>query len=147
MEVEEKKHSIPQDIEASAGSRAVMNLWRSVQGNNRDLFASLSDDKKAESLHANSENHSPVAEKMVSLAQVVSACLDSLAHGSNDVANSLGPLAAVYALYNDAAVNEKSEVPVWMPVVVGAGIAAGVMMYGWKVMQTIGVKLSRVYVF
>lgn len=50
-------------------------------------------------------------------AQVCSACVMSFAHGANDVANAMGPFAAIYAIWQSSAIPSKSNVPEWILVV------------------------------
>ena len=64
------------------------------------------------------------------LAQVCTACANSFAHGSNDVANSIGPLAAIYLIWNETKVAKNADVPTWILVVGGAGIVFGLATYG-----------------
>ena len=59
------------------------------------------------------------------LAQVFTACANSFAHGSNDVANSIGPYAAIYGVWQTSSVAKEAEVPTWILVVGGAGIVLG----------------------
>jgi len=77
-------------------------------------------------------------EKIFSILLVVTACAIAFAHGSNDVANAVGPMAAVISIANDGVLSSKSALPVWVLLVGGIGIVAGLAMYGRKVMATIG---------
>ena len=80
---------------------------------------------------------------------VFTACAMAFAHGSNDVANGIGPLAAVVSIVTsvqDGAteiVHQKSALPVWILILGGAGIVVGLMTMGYKVMQTIGTKITE----
>lgn len=67
----------------------------------------------------------------------------SLAHGANDVANSVGPFGAVLAAW-DGPLEKKSETPVWVFAVAGVMIAVGLATYGVHVMQTIGNKITEI---
>jgi len=71
----------------------------------------------------------------------ITASFESLAHGGNDVANSVGPFAAVLAA-NEGDVNKKSDVPLWVFFIAGVGICAGLASYGIYVMRTIGKKVT-----
>jgi PiT family inorganic phosphate transporter len=63
----------------------------------------------------------------------------AFAHGSNDVANAVGPLAAVVSIVqNDGEVSQKSMMASWILLLGGVGIVAGLMMYGHKVIATVG---------
>ena len=74
---------------------------------------------------------------------IFTACAMAFAHGSNDVANGIGPLAAVYGLVQTGGeVAQKSAVPIWILVLGGAGIVLGLATYGYRVMQTIGKQIT-----
>ena len=74
---------------------------------------------------------------------IFTACAMAFAHGSNDVANGIGPLAAVYGLVETGGeVAQKSAVPLWILVLGGAGIVLGLATYGYRVMQTIGKRIT-----
>ena len=72
---------------------------------------------------------------------VIVAGFMSLAHGANDVANSVGPFGAVLAAY-DGELQKKTEIPIWVFLVAGAMICVGLGTYGYRVMQTIGTKVT-----
>ena len=75
---------------------------------------------------------------------IFTACAMAFAHGSNDVANGIGPLAAVYALVvSGGEVAQTAAVPVWILVLGGVGIVFGLATYGYHVMQTIGKKITE----
>ena len=83
-------------------------------------------------------------EKIFAPMIIFTACAMAFAHGSNDVANGIGPLAAVHALVvSGGEVAQKSEVPVWILVLGGVGIVFGLATYGYRVMQTIGKKITE----
>jgi PiT family inorganic phosphate transporter len=70
---------------------------------------------------------------------VTTACAMAFAHGSNDVANAIGPLAAVVGVVNnDGNIAQKSVLPVWILLIGGVGIVVGLATYGRKVMATVG---------
>jgi len=73
----------------------------------------------------------------------VIAGFQSLAHGANDVANSVGPFGAVLAA-RQGELEKKSEIPVWVFMVAGFFIVIGLGMYGRKVMATIGQNITPV---
>ncbi len=75
--------------------------------------------------------------------QVLTACAVAFAHGSNDVANAMGPLAAVYNLATGGAVTAKAEVAPWMLAIGGLGIVIGLATWGYRVMETIGKKITE----
>ncbi|MEN8158718.1 MAG: inorganic phosphate transporter, partial [Myxococcota bacterium] len=65
------------------------------------------------------------------------------AHGSNDVANAIGPLAAVANTVNTGSLEGKAPLEPWMLAVGGLGIMLGLATYGYKVMETIGRKITE----
>ena len=87
--------------------------------------------------------HFANVEKIFSVLMVVTACAIAFGHGSNDVANAVGPMAAVISIVNEGVVTQKSAMPIWILVVGGIGIVAGLAMYGQKVMATIGRKITE----
>lgn len=88
---------------------------------------------------ADREYHFTNVEKVFGVLMMVTACAMAFAHGSNDVANAVGPLAAVVSIVqNDGEVSQKSVMASWILLLGGIGIVAGLMMYGHKVIATVG---------
>jgi len=74
---------------------------------------------------------------------IVTSCSVAFAHGANDVANSVGPLAAVVHLIRQGTVVMKVEVPFWILALGGTGIVLGLATYGYRVMTTVGNKITQ----
>jgi len=74
---------------------------------------------------------------------VVSACFLAFAHGANDVANAVGPLAAVISIVKAGTVSLQASVPVWVLAMGAVGIIIGLATWGYKVIDTIGRKITR----
>ncbi|MEC9442249.1 MAG: inorganic phosphate transporter [Myxococcota bacterium] len=89
-------------------------------------------------------------EKIFRWLQVITACFVAFAHGSNDVANSIGPLAAIVGLFDlekMAFIGEvQAKVPVlnWVLLLGGVGIVIGLASYGWRVIETVGTKITEI---
>ena len=83
-------------------------------------------------------------EKLYTSLQVFTACLSSFAHGSNDVANSIAPFSAIYAIYQDDGYQKKSEVPLWILAMGGIGIIVGLSCWGKKIMDRVGKELAGI---
>jgi PiT family inorganic phosphate transporter len=66
----------------------------------------------------------------------------AFAHGSNDVANGIGPLAAVVSIVSTGEVAQKAALPIWILVLGGSGIVLGLATMGYRVMQTIGTRIN-----
>ena len=80
----------------------------------------------------------------VALAPIVvlTSCCVAFSHGANDVANSIGPLAAVVDIVSNGTIEDQVPVPFWVLCLGGAGIAAGLAMYGYRVMHTVGSRIT-----
>ena len=76
--------------------------------------------------------------------QIITACFVAFAHGSNDVANAIGPLAAVVNLLQYGTVESVIGVPIWLVILGGAGIVVGLTTWGYKVIGTIGKKITEI---
>lgn len=74
---------------------------------------------------------------------VCSAALLSFAHGANDVANAVGPLAAIYEAVKSGAVAAKASTPLWIMVLGAIGLAAGLSLYGAKLIRTVGKEITE----
>ena len=83
-------------------------------------------------------------EKLYTSLQVFTACLSSFAHGSNDVANSIAPFSAIYAIYQDDGFQKKSEVPLWILAMGGIGIIVGLSFWSKKIMDRVGKELAGI---
>jgi len=82
-------------------------------------------------------------ERVFVVLQIMTACAVAFAHGSNDVANSIGPLAAVSAVVRNADLTQKAPVEMWMLVIGGIGIVFGLATWGYRVMETVGRKITE----
>jgi PiT family inorganic phosphate transporter len=82
-------------------------------------------------------------ERVFAVLQVLTACAVAFAHGSNDVANAIGPLAAVVQIAQDLDVTGKSPVEPWMLGLGGVGIVIGLSTWGYRVMETVGKKITE----
>ncbi len=75
---------------------------------------------------------------------IISSCSVAFAHGSNDVANAVGPLSAVVSILHTGTVEMKVGVPFWIMVLGGAGIVFGLATYGYRVMATVGNDITEI---
>lgn len=98
---------------------------------------------KIRDMHAQATQYDNNTEHTFSFMQVMSACVASFSHGSNDVSNAIAPLAAVYHCWSTSEFSgEKSEVPVWVIAFGGIGIVIGLATYGWRLMSVLGNRLT-----
>lgn len=75
--------------------------------------------------------------------QILSASFVAFAHGANDVANAVGPLAAVITILKTQTVVMQATVPLWVLALGGVGIIVGLATWGWRVMETVGKKITE----
>jgi len=84
-------------------------------------------------------------ERIFVWLQVIAAAYVAFAHGANDRSNAIGPMAAVYqVLSNDGQLEAVADVPTWLVLLGSVGIAVGVVTWGWRVMETIGSKITDI---
>ena len=84
-------------------------------------------------------------ERIFVWLQVITAAYVAFAHGANDRSNAIGPMAAVYQVLSSGGdLAAKADVPVWLVLLGSVGIAIGVMTWGWRVMDTIGHKITDI---
>jgi PiT family inorganic phosphate transporter len=93
---------------------------------------------------ADKQYHFASVEKVFGVLMMFTACAMAFAHGSNDVANAVGPLAAIVGVVNSGGeVVQNSVMPSWILLLGGAGIVAGLIMYGHKVIATVGNNITE----
>jgi PiT family inorganic phosphate transporter len=84
-------------------------------------------------------------ERIFVWLQVIAAAYVAFAHGANDRSNAIGPMATVYqVLSSGGELSATADVPTWLVLLGSAGIAIGVMTWGWRVMETIGSKITDI---
>ena len=83
-------------------------------------------------------------ENLFKYLQIVTAFYIAFAHGSNDVANAVGPLAAVVSILQGGAVEMKVEMPTWILGLGGGFIVLGLMVWGYRVMATVGESITDI---
>lgn len=98
--------------------------------------------RKLEVANADSEDMRQV-EKIFVILQVLTACLVAFAHGANDVANAIGPLSAAYQSIREGVIQAKATTPAWALLLGGTGIVVGLATWGWRVIQTVGKKITE----
>ena len=92
---------------------------------------------------AEKKEHFHTVERIFGVLMIITACAMAFAHGSNDVANAIGPLAAVISIAQTGLVTAESSIPVWVLVLGGAGIVVGLATYGRHVIATVGNKITQ----
>ncbi|GJJ72268.1 solute carrier family 20 (sodium-dependent phosphate transporter) [Entomortierella parvispora] len=110
---------------------------KAFAGLNQDITKSS---EAVDNIHDNSTRYDSKTEQLFCTLQVLTACFASFAHGSNDVANAIGPLTTIYYVWKHAEVDisGSAPVPVWILAYGGIAIDIGLLTYGYKVMATLG---------
>lgn len=104
-------------------------------------------DKKVLTIHENAEKFDPRTEELFKSLQVFTAICSAFSHGANDVANAIGPFATMYVIYINNEISEESDLGTnayWILALGGSGIALGLAVYGYKIIQAIGLKLCKI---
>ncbi len=92
----------------------------------------------------NKDFHFTSVERVFAVLMVITAAAMAFAHGSNDVANAIGPLAAVVGVIDSGGfINSKSSLPVYILLIGGGGIVFGLITYGHKVIATVGTGITQ----
>jgi len=94
-------------------------------------------------LQPNPHGFSPV-DCLFAQLQVLTACYIAFAHGANDVANAIGPLAAIFSVVKTKSVALQVEVPFWMLFIGGLAVGGGLYAFGTRVMETIGRDITEI---
>jgi len=87
--------------------------------------------------------HYTNVEKVFGLMMIFTASAMAFAHGSNDVANAVGPVAAIVSVATTGEVLQQSVLPPWVLLLGGAGIVLGLATFGYRVMRTVGRQITE----
>ena len=104
-------------------------------------------DKRVTDIHNTAEKFDPRTEETFIYLQIFTAMCDSFSHGANDVANAIGPFAAIYTIYQVGDVRKNSVMDdnaYWILALGGVGISLGLLLYGYKIIHAIGTKLCKI---
>lgn len=134
-------------------NKAIRHLKRvqlTSKGNRKREVARLLEDVEAyteqvqehSDLYTSSSDYK-IVEKMFASLQIMSAAYVAFAHGANDVANAIGPVAAALEIIKKGELSLHSRVPSWLLAMGGIGIVIGLATWGWRVMETIGRKITE----
>lgn len=92
---------------------------------------------------AEKDQHFVTVERVFGVLMIITACGMAFAHGSNDVANAIGPLAAIISVAQSGMVSAQSATPVWVLLLGGVGIVVGLATLGKHVIATVGEKITQ----
>lgn len=112
-----------------------------LQGVTRDCVTFGND--HIQTIHERAKRYDNKVEHLWTYAQVASAMIMSIAHGSNDVSNAIGPWSSTYATYQAGEVDTKSKTPVWSLVIAGLMLGAGFWFFGYHIIRSIGNRITQ----
>ncbi|MBM6549545.1 inorganic phosphate transporter [Marinomonas ostreistagni] len=92
---------------------------------------------------ASLKNEKDAVNSLFTIPLIASAALLSFAHGANDVANAIGPLAAINDALLHGGVSSKASIPLWVMLLGGLGIAIGLALFGPKLIRTVGSEITE----
>ncbi len=104
----------------------------------RIFIGRITSDKRADKRF-----HFHTVERVFGVLMIVTACGMAFAHGSNDVANAIGPVAAVVSVATSGVVGQQSPIPLWILLLGGVGIVVGLATFGIRVITTVGQKITH----
>jgi PiT family inorganic phosphate transporter len=103
----------------------------------RVVIMRIEPDKRAEK-----KFHYATVERVFGMLMIITACSMAFAHGSNDVANAIGPVAAVVNIAQSGVVGLESRLSIWVLLLGGAGIVLGLATFGRHVITTVGARIT-----
>ncbi len=107
-------------------------------------FAAIIGKVLIERMANNKEGGFDLIEGVFRYLQILTASYVAFAHGANDVANAIGPLAAVVSLLQTKSLVMQVEVPLWILFLGGGGIVLGLATFGYRVIETVGKKITEI---
>ena len=115
---------------------------------NVDKREIIEGDETVMNIHENAEKFDDRTEISMRYLQIITACCDAFAHGANDVANSIAPFGAIWAIYESGEVSKKKndlgDNAYWILSLGAFGIVIGLATYGYKILHAIGTKLTKI---
>jgi PiT family inorganic phosphate transporter len=153
QEIPDEAETLPPSWSLSLGlSRADKNLKKALESSSADMQPELEDilervgRMKAEVMQKVDSEMEVVSyqkvERIFVYLQILSAGFVAFAHGANDVANAIGPLAAVINIVKTGTVAMETAVPTWVLALGGIGIIIGLATWGWRVIETVGKRIT-----
>mgnify|MGYP001447983594 CR=1 FL=1 len=141
----EKNHA---EVTAIENNRVITKENRTICTSlNVNIHEAVETDIRTFNVHKNAERFDPKTEAFFVYLQVFSAFFDSICHGSNDVANAVGPFATIFVVFESGIVSTNSDMDenkYWILGLGGLGISLGLLIYGYRILKAIGVKLAAI---
>lgn len=144
---EQNRTQVEVEVASNGNNRSIMKRVRSFYKKlfSKDLHEPvLEANPNVQEIHENAEKFDEKTEHTFSFIQIFTAAMDSFSHGANDVANSIGPFAAIWSIYDTMEVSSKADVPIWILFLGGTGIVVGLALYGANLIRALGIKISKI---
>ena len=142
-----KKYNKRREIELSNLENNSESQENKLKSLNYKIEQDIENDKVVSDIHNNAEKFDEKTEESFKFLQIFTAICDSFSHGANDVANAVGPFAAIYSIWITGSVLEDSQLDAnayWILGLGGIGISIGLLIYGHKIIRAIGVKMCKI---
>ncbi|KAF9900165.1 hypothetical protein EC991_007811 [Linnemannia zychae] len=143
IEVDSDGKADPSLVELEKKEKSIGQKFKGFITHGLTQEVNVTHDMNTNAVHDHATKFDSDTERLFSSVQVITACFTSFAHGSNDVANAIGPLATIFYIWDNANIDvKKAPVPVWILAFGGLAIDLGLMTYGYHVMRTLGNKMT-----
>eukprot|EP00008_Paramoeba_atlantica_P002628 CAMPEP_0201479734 /NCGR_PEP_ID=MMETSP0151_2-20130828/4378_1 /ASSEMBLY_ACC=CAM_ASM_000257 /TAXON_ID=200890 /ORGANISM="Paramoeba atlantica, Strain 621/1 / CCAP 1560/9" /LENGTH=524 /DNA_ID=CAMNT_0047861359 /DNA_START=609 /DNA_END=2183 /DNA_ORIENTATION=- len=127
---------------STCGGKTMALLNKTVlYGINQDYEGAKNEEQRE--LHSHVKDYDPKTENLFKWLQLFSCATASFAHGANDVANAVAPLATVYAIWNTGTSSGEVEVDTWILAYGGGGIVIGLFLLSWRIMANLGSNMTK----
>ncbi len=153
VEIQERTKEFQSSKVVDSIKKAIKNLTKAHRVSSGETQASIGNIKDNLIVVSRTMKHGEViehttseyqtVEKIFAYLQILSTAFIAFAHGANDVANAVGPLAAVVSVLQTGIVSLSTPVPIWILALGGVGIVIGLATWGWRVIETIGKKITE----
>ncbi|GAA5954705.1 hypothetical protein JCM8115_004665 [Rhodotorula mucilaginosa] len=155
-EVEKDEHPIegawiePKNLYIIMRYKAVPWIKKvTTHGMNMDIHkeqagtAGTAEHRRMMAVYERAKQYPNETEACYSFVQVLTACVNSFAHGANDLSNAIGPWAVIYSTWHSGQVaGKKTDVPIWMLVAGASMLVIGLVTYGYNIMKVLGNKIT-----
>ena len=149
MRIRETEIQKKNEFDAKGDRNAAKSLFQTLTtGLRQDVHDVVDTDVAVSTIHGSAEVFDARTEEAFKYLQVFTAMSNSFAHGANDVANSVGPMAGIWYVWKTQKLSKKTDASTandmyWILALGGAGIIVGLSTYGYMIMRALGVKIAK----
>eukprot|EP01069_Polyplicarium_translucidae_P004366 Polyplicarium_translucidae@DN2564_c0_g1_i1.p1 len=129
--------------------KSLSRAWWRQKWHNMPWFSDLCEealleDRTAARIHSQHEDFGKRAEHFFKFLQVITASINCVVHGSNDVANAAAPFATIYACFANGYLSSTVDTPLWILLLAGGAISMGLALFGYRVIKSVGMKITKI---